>query len=133
MSLLYVSRSTIDAGEAQATIAEIVETAQRVNPPRGLTGALIFTGASFAQILEGPTDAVETMIAAIASDPRHKDVFIADRSPTLERRFAQWSMAYFGRVNFVERHITKVFEERTGIELPLAARRLRQLMREFSL
>jgi hypothetical protein len=71
LSLFYVSRSTGDAAASEAAMADIVETAHRNNPTRGLTGALIFAGSNFAQILEGPTDAVEAMMASITTDSRH--------------------------------------------------------------
>ena len=89
LSLLYVSRSTIEATGAEGAVADIVEKAHRSSPKSGLTGALVFTGANFAQILEGPAKAVDWMMASIITDRRHKDSIIADQSLIIERRFAK--------------------------------------------
>lgn len=131
-SLLYVSRSMIDPTRAEDGVKEIVETAHRINPQRSLTGALIFTGSNFAQILEGPAEAVETMMAAIESDPRHADVLVAERLAVTDRLFDQWSMAYFGRVRFVERHITGLLDASSAVDQRLSAKALRKLIHEFS-
>lgn len=133
LSLLYVSRSNIDAAGSEAAVADVVDTAHRNNSIRGLTGALIFAGSNFAQILEGPEDAVETMMASIAADPRHRDILIADRSTIATRRFPRWNMAYFGSVPFVGRHIVDVFEEQTVQGRSRAAKQLAKLIHQFTL
>ncbi|WP_380784551.1 BLUF domain-containing protein [Sphingomonas sp. R86520] len=133
LSLLYVSRSTIAASVAEAAVLDIVATAHRRNPLLNLTGALIFTGSNFAQIFEGPTASVDLMMGSIESDPRHKDIVVADRLPALHRRFDEWSMAYSGRVRFVERHITALFDPAAGMQKGEAAKQLRALIYEFSL
>ncbi|MCP8891613.1 BLUF domain-containing protein [Sphingomonas faeni] len=132
LSLLYVSRSTIDAALAETVVADIVETAGRVNLALELTGALIFTGAHFAQILEGPTGAVDTLMTSIAADTRHRNILIVDRLPVQSRSFDQWSMAYFGRVRFVERHITDLIETPSSSDRSHSSKLLRKLMHEFS-
>jgi hypothetical protein len=131
-SLLYVSRSLIDPTRTDSGVAEIVETAPRMNPQRSLTGALIFTGSHFAQILEGPPDTVATMMASIACDPRHTDVLIAERLAAGDRCFGQWSMTYFGRVRFVERQITRLLEASSAVDRTVSAKGLRSLIHEFT-
>ena len=49
--LLYVSESRIDEADAQSVVSQIVAHAQLKNAQLGLTGALIFTGEHFAQVL----------------------------------------------------------------------------------
>jgi hypothetical protein len=133
LSLFYVSRSTGNAVASEAAMADIVETAHRNNPTRGLTGALIFTGSNFAQILEGPTDAVEEMMTSITTDFRHHEILIADRTIIAKRRFPGWSMAYFGSVQYVERHIAALLEEQTVAERRRSAKMLSNLIHQFSL
>lgn len=132
LSLLYVSRSTIDSARAKTVVTNIVETARRVNPKMEITGALLFTEAHFAQILEGPTGAVDTLMKSIAADTRHREILIVDRLPVQSRSFDQWSMAYFGRVRFVERHITDLIEMPSSSDRSHSGKLLRKLMHEFS-
>jgi hypothetical protein len=78
MRVVYVSRNAIakPVEEMKWEIDAILERAQRNNALAGVTGALIFNGGIFAQVLEGPMDGVEE---------------IFDR-----RCFAGWSMGYCG-------------------------------------
>ena len=73
-------------------IGPLAEAASRRNAQRGLTGALLFTGGCFAQVLEGPADALQAMMARIEADPRHTDVRRLIDAPLEARRFGAWSM-----------------------------------------
>jgi len=56
----------------------------------------MFDEGYFAQVLEGPQDAVEETFERIQMDPRHRDVQIVEFAPVPERTFDQWAMAYAG-------------------------------------
>ncbi|WP_010219555.1 BLUF domain-containing protein [Sphingomonas sp. PAMC 26621] len=132
LSLLHVSRSTVNASCAEAAVADIVEKAHRTNPQMGLTGALIFTGSNFAQILEGSVEAVDWIMTSIITDPRHTGIIVADRSPIIERRFAKWSMAYSGRVQFVDRHVRELLDAPLAKSRSPSAKRLANLIHQFA-
>ena len=91
--LLYLSRRspslTIPA------IGPLAEAARSRNAALGVTGALLFDGRHFSQYLEGPSQALDTLMADIDLDPRHEDVRLLHRG-VLEtpRRFAGWHMVY---------------------------------------
>lgn len=87
--VFYVSRSTA----APDSLDALLESARRNNRQRGLTGALVFTGGHFAQLLEGPAEALERTMQAIERDDRHEQVRRLIDGPLAERRFAQWAMA----------------------------------------
>jgi len=86
--VFYVSRCVADPDG----IGPLAEAASRRNAQRGLTGALLFTGGCFAQVLEGPADALQAMMARIEADPRHTDVRRLIDAPLEARRFGAWSM-----------------------------------------
>ena len=44
-------------------------------------------------MLEGPAQALDALLARLATDPRHRDIVILDRAPVQTRLFGQWSMA----------------------------------------
>lgn len=87
--VFYVSRSTA----SPESLDDLLESARRNNRQRGLTGALVFTGGHFAQVLEGPAEALERTMQAIEHDDRHERVRRLIDGPLAERRFAQWAMA----------------------------------------
>lgn len=97
-SIAYFSRSTLQGDEAgmKAQVMDILATAWRKNRQNNLTGALLFADGCFAQVLEGPRDALEETFEAIECDPRHSDVTILHFHPVAERSFPGWSMAFAG-------------------------------------
>ena len=97
-SIAYFSRSNLEGDEAElkAQVMDILATAWRKNRQRELTGALLFSDGCFAQVLEGPREALEETFEIIECDPRHSDVTILHFHPVEERSFAGWSMAFAG-------------------------------------
>lgn len=131
---LYVSRSNLEPAISQDVVADIVSLARRRNERRGLTGGLIFTGRHFAQILEGPGETLDGMLAAIADDGRHGSMRLIHRRPVASRFFFDWSMAYNGPSRIVDRHIAPLVDGDLGdLEHELAAQDLSLLIKEFAL
>jgi len=128
-SLLYVSRSLLGDGEADIEVQKIVATAVSRNGPLDITGALIFTHTHFAQYLEGPSAAVDQLMAAIREDSRHGDVRIVSTATGLPRHFAEWSMAYGGSSLFVSNLVKNAFDDPSATA---DAQKLVRLMREFT-
>lgn len=131
-SLLYISRSTIEPTDAPAVVARIVAASVVANRARDLTGALLFTGTHFAQVLEGCDSAIDTLLAIIEHDPRHDRIHVVDRSPLDARRFAAWEMAYSGPSQFVARHVMRLLGDPSASEQARAAAWLTELMEEFA-
>ena len=98
--LVYCSRNAIgempECGLA-AEVGKILESSRRNNSKKGLSGALLFTATGFAQVLEGPLDAIETTFERIQVDLRHADVTVLSLQPVERRSFAAWSMAFAGK------------------------------------
>ena len=96
--LIYTSRNLLPGDEdAQAaTIGGILSVSKRNNARVGVTGALLFSGATFAQVLEGSRLAVEATFERIQRDPRHSDVSVLQCEPVAVRGFPAWSMAFVG-------------------------------------
>ncbi len=70
--LLYVSR--LAPKSTWAVMKEVADAARRNNPAHGITGALLFDGERFCQLIEGDEPAVRALMQNIANDPRHTDV-----------------------------------------------------------
>lgn len=95
--LVYASKNFLKGVEAEAAIEQILEASRRTNQRLGVTGALMFNGGAFAQVLEGPQKGVEQTFERIQCDPRHGDVTVLEGGPIRERGFVNWSMAFVGR------------------------------------
>ncbi len=95
--LVYRSRSLLPEGKEanEAGLAEILKTARQNNQKLGVTGALILYGEKgrFAQVLEGPKDTVENLLARIKSDPRHDNIEVREAGDAPARLFKRWAMA----------------------------------------
>lgn len=129
--LIYVSESNLEETEADAVVAQMVANSQSRNAQLNLTGALIFTGTHFAQVLEGCKTAIDEVMTSIQRDRRHGAVTIVDRSPISERQFLHWAMAYQGPSQFILRHVTRLMHTTPGTEQKMATEWLTQLAREF--
>lgn len=106
-SLLYLSSSNLTS-EDRGGIEAIVATARARNAALDVTGALLSTETRFAQVLEGPADSVEAVLASISRDPRHQDVRVVIDQDLPERRFGRWAMAYSGPSLLVDRKLKRL-------------------------
>jgi len=88
----YVSREA--PGLTSDKLLALVSQCHRNNPDKGLTGMLLHGNGTFLQVLEGDDHVVDTLIGAIAADPRHIDMKIVRREPVTRRQFADWSMGF---------------------------------------
>ncbi len=132
-TLTYVSVSRIPESQSIAAVNEIVATSRKRNEADGITGALIFTGTDFAQTLEGPEEAVLTLMDRIRADPRHTDIEVVHEASKNLRMFQDWSMAYSGLTSFVRRQV-EATRSRASAQYgyDVASSELRNLMLNFA-
>ena len=102
--LVYISRSSQPLA-SPLDVADILEQASRNNPLLNLTGVLTWSGDTFVQLLEGPSDALDVMIAKLLFDPRHGEIDILAREAASERTFPEWALVF------------AMFTPRTGADL----------------
>lgn len=88
--IFYISRSRADALQLEHLLA----CARRQNRQRQITGALLYTGGHFAQLIEGPAVPLAETMAIIAADRRHDAVTRLIDDEITQRRFGDWSMAF---------------------------------------
>ena len=109
-SLIYVSQSLLRPEDEAAEIASILSVAMGRNQRLGVTGALLFTHARFAQVLEGPPASLDELMVSIQRDPRHRDVEVVLTERLTARRFPDWSLAYSGPSAYIDRHIKALLQ-----------------------
>ena len=94
VSLIYTSASVQD-GDGIGVIGQlqdIISTSIRNNAPNYVTGALVFDGANFIQVLEGEENRVMTTFRRIGLDSRHAGVTFIGMDVITERLFGSWWM-----------------------------------------
>lgn len=97
-NLAYISKNTIkgNADEVKDQITKILAAAHKNNPEKGVTGALLYSGGYFCQVIEGPEDVLEDLFETIQMDGRHGDVTVLHFEPIEARGFGEWAMALAG-------------------------------------
>lgn len=92
--LTYASRASHSV--SAELIREVLDSSQRNNPSKGLTGILCCNANIFLQALEGPRTEVNALYNRLADDTRHKDLTILDYAEISMRRYSNWSMGWAG-------------------------------------
>lgn len=87
----YVSRALTTSRE---DLDAILAAARRNNAAMRVTGAMMLTNKHFAQVLEGPPDAVEEIFERIQMDDRHTAVAVLEVTDVTARAFDAWTMAF---------------------------------------
>ena len=89
--LKYVSRLTTPMLQTQ--LQALVQRSQVKNSGLGITGILVATGGLFYQVIEGPAQAIDSLYATIAADPRHTELLVISvEEPVATRYFPGWLM-----------------------------------------
>lgn len=99
--IFYVSR--VADGGSPVDVRHILGRSRMRNRRLDVTGMLAFSGRHFAQVLEGSTEAVDELLAAVAADPRHADFRVVFRKPIDRREYAEWDMGYIEGFGAAER------------------------------
>ncbi len=128
--LLYCSRNLISGSlaEQEAEVQKILNSSRRNNVREGVTGALLFNGEWFAQVLEGPLAKVEKTFERIQCDARHADVTVLESGSSDEPIFADWSMAYAGVDEVIHARLHTVQFERVLEDPSVAAREMHEFL-----
>ncbi|WP_456685805.1 BLUF domain-containing protein [Bradyrhizobium sp. P5_C11_2] len=88
---VYCSRAASSVDDVE--VGRIVESAQRNNLARGITGVLVYGSGVFFQWVEGPAAQIQKLIANLRSDPRHYDIVSLDQGEEeRERLYPNWEM-----------------------------------------
>jgi len=97
---MYVSQSTIQESDNRSEVDLIVDKSIQHNRKGGVTGALIFSGDRFGQIIEGPERTISLLRENISKDTRHSAITTLLYGAFRDRIFSNWSLAYSGQSHF---------------------------------
>ncbi|XOV80569.1 MAG: BLUF domain-containing protein [Aestuariibacter sp.] len=91
--LVYISRETQRFDKE--SLGSLLTKAKQNNADLNVTGALIYNGGRFLQVLEGQQQQVEALYHSIKQDNRHADVRLLYTGESKVRYFGNWSMNMF--------------------------------------
>lgn len=87
----YISRFALSLSPTD--IDQIVETSQKNNPRRNITGMLVASGDLFYQLLEGPKKEIDSLYDRISKDPRHEQILLLESEVgDFDRICPDWAM-----------------------------------------
>lgn len=92
--IAYTSRAV--GAHTTADLEELCSWSAANNRQIGVTGLLVFDGVRYIQLIEGEVAVVRQLMATIARDPRHENIFNIFDGPTSERAFESWDLTCVG-------------------------------------
>ena len=91
----YLYVSALAPAMPSTVVGQILRQSRESNHRLNLSGALLFDGERFCQLLEGECRRTQALMARIATDPRHRDMkLLLDASVTSERLMTNWLCGY---------------------------------------
>ena len=104
LRMFYISaaRRLVTASE----LGDILAVSRKRNRVDGVTGVILYQEGSFAQVLEGPEDAVRACFARIEKDRRHSGCALILEEKADARLFEDWDMEIVSMVRMaaMEKH-----------------------------
>lgn len=102
--LFYISSATRFASGGE--LNEILSASRARNRAAGITSLLLYYDGSFAQLLEGPKDAVLAAYKRIEQDARHCGFAVIFQEDAKERFFEGWDLAFLptSKITTAERY-----------------------------
>jgi len=96
--LAYISKNAFvgTAEEQKENVQSILNVAQINNEKLDITGALLWSGGYFCQVIEGARDTLEDLFETIQMDSRHREITVLHFEPVNRRSFSEWAMAMAG-------------------------------------
>lgn len=117
-NIAYISKNTIKGTPetVKAEIEAILASAHKNNPSMNITGALLYSGGYFCQVIEGPEEAIEELFETIQMDDRHGSVTVLHFEPIERRGFSEWSMALAGIEDSMRFNLDGVLDSKDKIK-----------------
>lgn len=91
--LVYISSETTES--TREDLERLLIQSREKNARLNITGLLLHRPGNFLQVLEGAEDVVQSLMESIRQDSRHHRVITVLEEHSLERDFANWTMAFF--------------------------------------
>lgn len=119
--LSYTSIAVAAHDEAMRQAHEICELSGDRNALVGISSVLTLHKGRFAQVLEGPEEAVRKVLRRIIGDPRHHSLAVLSDAPLLARRYEGLAMAYYDPKAFIADQLDDILKQTADVARALNA------------
>jgi hypothetical protein len=134
-TVLFVSESLLGRGAESDQLEALVAGSRDRNARLGIAAALVSARGQFAQLLEGPGDAVQALMERIGRDSRHRNlrIVLEREQDARELTPAPMELVYSGDSFYVARQIASLLmSDPAWPGRPARAEKLRYLIRELA-
>ncbi len=118
MRLWKLSYTSIAVATHEAAMRQVREICARSgdrNARVGVSSVLTLHKGRFAQVLEGPEEAVRMVLRRIIGDPRHHSLAVLSDGPLVARRYEGLAMAYRDPKAFVADQIDDILQQTADV------------------
>jgi hypothetical protein len=113
--LSYTSVAVATHEAAMRQVREICALSGDRNARIGVSSVLTLHKGKFAQVLEGPEDAVRAVLRRIKGDPRHHSLTLVADAPLVARRYTGLAMAYRDPKTFLAEQIDDILQQTADV------------------
>ncbi len=118
MRLWKLSYTSIAVAAHDAALRQAHEICARSgdrNARIDVSSVLTVHRGRFAQVLEGPEEAVRSVLRRIMGDPRHHSLTVLADGPLLARRYGNWAMAYRDPKAFITDQLDDILQQTADV------------------
>lgn len=113
--LSYTSIAVAAHDVALRQAHEICARSGERNARVGVSSVLTVHRGRFAQVLEGPEEAVRAVLRRIMGDARHHTITVLADGPIVARRYGSWAMAYRDPKAFLAEQIDDILQQTADV------------------
>lgn len=89
--VIYCSKAAVPMSSL-LNVASILAVSSRNNERDDISGLLAYAEGTFIRAIEGPVQAVESLMVRLAGDPRHSNMRVVGTDLATDRAFNAWIM-----------------------------------------
>lgn len=101
-------------------VGQILHVSRQRNQPSGISGVLVFDGARFCQLIEGPRTQVVALAQRIQADPRHTGYRVLYEGEDGEAEDSGGRLMHRWRTGYCETDELDAFDSPTPLDPALA-------------
>jgi Sensors of blue-light using FAD len=113
--LSYTSIAVAAHDVALRQVREICARSGDRNARIGVSSVLTLHRGRLAQVIEGPEDAVRTVLRRIIGDPRHHSLTVLADGPLVARRYGNWAMGYRDPKTFISEQLDDILQQTADV------------------
>ncbi len=92
MNLSWCYLSTATPAFDPQRMDDLYQSAREINAARGIRGVLLYSNDRFCQLIEGPAEGMEEVMARVQRSTLHDHLLTLHREPVTQAVFPSWSL-----------------------------------------